>query len=269
MTEQEEHRARRKALKDEYGDLYERVSRILFRHDPMGINFETNEDEYEPEVDTILSRLVSARTVRDVRRIVHEEMVRWFDPAEVGDVSRYRAIGNEVWQAQQKFATTNAGALARAAWSRGKDLDAGRIVYEALSREERARWAAGILRVACSRLRAPEAVSRILVLAEDSSRWLEGHKAFGAVRDLTLQQQRTEGVGRFEGPLLEVAEKVAKVVYNASRQSAPFDHDAGWRIAPSARALIVAVDDAGFSKEVEVALFDVSTARAPSRLPRK
>jgi hypothetical protein len=32
-------------LKAEYGDLFDSVADILFRHDPIGINFEDNLDE--------------------------------------------------------------------------------------------------------------------------------------------------------------------------------------------------------------------------------
>jgi hypothetical protein len=33
------------------------TSELLFRHDPVGINFEVNTDEYEPKAGTILPRL--------------------------------------------------------------------------------------------------------------------------------------------------------------------------------------------------------------------
>ncbi|HEX3251657.1 MAG TPA: hypothetical protein VHS05_19635 [Pyrinomonadaceae bacterium] len=72
-TEREKIQARRKALRREYGELYDRLSRLLFERDPIGINFEHNTDEYEPEVDTILPRLHSCTGPEDVRRVVHEE----------------------------------------------------------------------------------------------------------------------------------------------------------------------------------------------------
>ncbi|MCB9562266.1 MAG: hypothetical protein H6708_17820 [Kofleriaceae bacterium] len=82
-----------------YGARYHQVSTILFRHDPVGINFATNTDEYEPEVDTILPRLAGARDVADVQRIVHEEMVRWFSAATAGSADRYAALAAEIWRA--------------------------------------------------------------------------------------------------------------------------------------------------------------------------
>ena len=48
-----EHRRR---LKEEYGKLFDDLTAILFRADPVGINFEVNPDEYQPEAGTILPR---------------------------------------------------------------------------------------------------------------------------------------------------------------------------------------------------------------------
>jgi hypothetical protein len=89
--------AARQALRREYGDLYERVSRILFLADPIGINFEHNTDEYEPEVDTILPRLRSCASAGDVQRVVHEEFCRWFDADLAGDRQGYERVGREIW----------------------------------------------------------------------------------------------------------------------------------------------------------------------------
>ena len=92
-------------IKTQFRELYTEVERILFRHDPMGINFEDNIDEYDPEVDTILPRLKTANSELDVLDIVHEEFCRWFDPDMVGSKSNpvYQAISKEVWSAWLNF----------------------------------------------------------------------------------------------------------------------------------------------------------------------
>jgi hypothetical protein len=93
----EEIRARRKAVKQEYGRLYDRVAAILFEEDPVGINFEDNTDEYEPETDTILPRLKFCRSAEEVRSVVHEEFVRWFDGHVAGPQDRYGRIAKRIW----------------------------------------------------------------------------------------------------------------------------------------------------------------------------
>jgi len=52
--------AEREPIEKSYPRLFDTMAEILFRHDPLGINFEHNTDEYPPEVGTILPRLESA-----------------------------------------------------------------------------------------------------------------------------------------------------------------------------------------------------------------
>jgi hypothetical protein len=53
MRTKEQIELENKRIKAEYGDLFGSVADILFRHDPVGINFEDNTDEYYPEARTI------------------------------------------------------------------------------------------------------------------------------------------------------------------------------------------------------------------------
>ena len=89
----------RRRLKAEYGKLFDSVAALLFQHDPIGIAFENeNTDEYEPETGTILPRLRGCESASDVRRVVHEEFVRWFDAGNAGPEERYSDIASEIWQ---------------------------------------------------------------------------------------------------------------------------------------------------------------------------
>lgn len=71
----------RRRLKVEYGELFDSVAALLFRHDPIGMICEgdTNTDEYQPEARTILPRLKSCHSADDAHVVVHDEFVRWFD----------------------------------------------------------------------------------------------------------------------------------------------------------------------------------------------
>ncbi len=77
--------------------LSREVSDILFRHDPIGINFEDNTDEYDPEARTIVDRLGTASSEADARRIVHEEFQRWFSESIAGPQERYLKPTAEIW----------------------------------------------------------------------------------------------------------------------------------------------------------------------------
>jgi hypothetical protein len=89
----------RRRLKTEYGELFDTVSALLFRHDPIGIAFDNeNSDEYDPEAGTILPRLRNCESVSDVQRVLHDEFVRWFDAGNAGPEERYALIASEIWE---------------------------------------------------------------------------------------------------------------------------------------------------------------------------
>jgi len=97
------HREERKRLSSSYKQLLNEVSPILFRHDPIGINFEDNTDEYDPEAGTILPRFRRDLSVEETAAIVHEEFVRWFEAETAGSRERYSAIAAEILTAYQQW----------------------------------------------------------------------------------------------------------------------------------------------------------------------
>jgi hypothetical protein len=99
----EEIQEERRKLKAQYGQLFEATSALLFRHDPAGINYETNTDEYESEVGTILPRLKTCQSAEDVQKVIHEEFVRWFDTSSAGPKEHYIKISKEIWQLWRQF----------------------------------------------------------------------------------------------------------------------------------------------------------------------
>ena len=101
--ETRERRKRREAVRRQYTDLFDEIEAILFRHDPIGINFEVNPDEYEPEVGTILLRAINATSVEETFRIVHEEFIRWFGSDIAGGPDRYTRIADDVYAAVQAY----------------------------------------------------------------------------------------------------------------------------------------------------------------------
>lgn len=98
----------RRRLRADYRHLFDEVESLLFRHDPIGINFETNTDEYDPEVGTILPRLRTCTCVEDVCRVAHEEFIRWFGD-DAGPRERYSKIGKEIWNLYQRFLSAETG----------------------------------------------------------------------------------------------------------------------------------------------------------------
>ncbi|HFB65967.1 MAG TPA: hypothetical protein ENJ60_10560 [Aeromonadales bacterium] len=95
----------RTKLKLQYKNLYSDIESILFKHDLMGINYEYNTDEYEPEVDTIIPRLKEAKNIEDVTIIVYEEFLRWFGIELMGKKNneKYKSVATEIWKAWVKY----------------------------------------------------------------------------------------------------------------------------------------------------------------------
>jgi hypothetical protein len=93
----------RRRLRAEYGELFDEISALLFQHDPIGINYGHNTDEYEVETETILPRLSGCRSADDVLLVVHEEFVRCFDTVIAGPRERYAGISSEIWRISQQY----------------------------------------------------------------------------------------------------------------------------------------------------------------------
>ena len=71
-------------------DLVDAVSQLLFRADPVGINFDTNTDEYDADEQTL-----GELAVREA--LAHEALVQWFDAQTAGPADRYAAVAAEIW----------------------------------------------------------------------------------------------------------------------------------------------------------------------------
>src|SRR5436190_15115584 len=90
-------RKRQKALKAAHGRLYTEVSRLLREAAPIRlITIGAPDDEYDPEVSTILPRLREARSAAEVQRII-EEFVHWFDADIAGPITHYAEVAGKIW----------------------------------------------------------------------------------------------------------------------------------------------------------------------------
>lgn len=96
MSRQEANRWRRRARRP--GRLRAILEDALASADPIRlIAMGAPDDEYDPEVETILPRLRSAGSAAEVRTVLHEEFVRWFDERTAGPPERYTAAAAAIW----------------------------------------------------------------------------------------------------------------------------------------------------------------------------
>jgi hypothetical protein len=127
-------------------------------------------------------------------------------------------------------------------WACGEAQRAGAVIYEAILNATRPTWAADILELACPYVSVvPAHVQAVIDIARDAKRFREAHAAFSAVRRLTLDEEKSHAGGTAYESLLFVAENAAKVVYNASGEPAPFDHECGHWLVGCLRHLVDAI----------------------------
>ena len=93
-----EETERRRALKKKYREQFAELARIFAEDDPKGLinDDNSNLDEYELEVGTILPRLSSCDSREDVQVVIAEEFNRWFS-GEGGSPESHRAVAERVW----------------------------------------------------------------------------------------------------------------------------------------------------------------------------
>jgi hypothetical protein len=91
-----------KRLQLEEPTLYAWLLALLSRYDPIGLSaMGAPDDEYAPEVGTILPRLqelerVGKCTEGAVRAVLHEEFVHWLGSSTARDEAYYSQIAREV-----------------------------------------------------------------------------------------------------------------------------------------------------------------------------
>jgi len=87
-----------------YEALVAATARAIDEADPIGLlAMGAPEDEYWPEIDTIVRRVSSAASSGEVRQILHEEFVRWFDPSIAGPEEAYEVSAQRIWEAVMHY----------------------------------------------------------------------------------------------------------------------------------------------------------------------
>lgn len=91
-------RTARRAAREKDPIFFAAVSGAMFKHDPIGINFGHNTDEYDTEAGTVIPRIPACRSAEDVALVLHEEFQAWFGTEGAGEIAAYGALAAEIWQ---------------------------------------------------------------------------------------------------------------------------------------------------------------------------
>lgn len=90
-----------------YGTLFARVSKILFTHDPVRINFVENHDEYDAEAHDIIGRLQDNDVCLPTAQICRLVFERWFTHLTVEEYGRVDELAKDIDAAWEHFKERN------------------------------------------------------------------------------------------------------------------------------------------------------------------
>jgi len=105
------------------------------------------------------------------------------------------------------------------------DIEEGRKIFDRVPRGVQPCWG-GLLLDRC--LEVIDTVIQIKELSrviDNPQKWLQAHHLFTEIRKYGLEHPEYQ-----PAPFLLLAEKIAKITYNATNPSAPFDANSGWFI---------------------------------------
>ena len=143
-------------------------------------------------------------------------------------------------------------------WVQRQPLIAGRLIFENLRVDVRPKWACNILQMIVHRTGIKlSAIDNVLQIASDPNQWNKAHDAFTTVRLQTLKYQRKWfrfKRDKFIQSHLALAELVAKVTYNSTNTTTPFDANSGWYIPSRLKRILDEVKDSEFSHAMWAAL---------------
>ena len=145
-----------------------------------------------------------------------------------------------------------------ASWNDGEPIEAGRLIFESIKKQDQPAWAANVLQRVVDRTGIKSIViENILRCAKSPQDWNGGHKAFSLAREATLKLEESGNLSVEQELLLctlLLAELVAKVTYNATDPVDEFDEDSGWWIAVCLKDILQLIGDDKFSEVMWAAL---------------
>ncbi|KAB2810012.1 hypothetical protein [Phaeocystidibacter luteus] len=87
-----------KTVRNQYCEKFDELLAILIKHDPLGlIALGAPEDEYDPEVRTIIVQLEKQMNRTEIGTLTQDEYLRWFDDAGLLSQSLLEKITNDVY----------------------------------------------------------------------------------------------------------------------------------------------------------------------------
>lgn len=137
---------------------------------------------------------------------------------------------------------------ARATWESGNIAKTGYLIFESLTNDQRPLWAANILELCCEFIPKIPEVTHIMNIARNPINWNQGRAAFHSLRKRCIQENLAKENLLFS-IILSIAEKTAKVTYNAAINHNDFDADSGWILVTELHQVIDLLSNPEFEEQ--------------------
>ncbi|WP_442592040.1 hypothetical protein ACSBL2_12525 [Pedobacter sp. AW31-3R] len=106
------------------------------------------------------------------------------------------------------------------------NIEIGKQIFEAVPMNLKPMWAGIILNKFNKYIKEiPEPIRRLNDIVKKADRWHEAHKQFGLIRRFLF-----DNTNYTPQEYVLLAESIAKIIYNSSREPAPFDFGSGYYI---------------------------------------
>ena len=146
------------------------------------------------------------------------------------------------------------GTQALEAWESDRPLEAGRIIFGRFSNDDRPQWAANVLQKVLQRMTVTSPlVETALHVASDKAAWHRGHAVSSEIGRTLLDLEKVKCPSKEQILLINIlwlAVIVARVSYNSTVPSDPFDDETGYCVASILKSILNLVDDREFSKRM-------------------
>jgi hypothetical protein len=127
------------------------------------------------------------------------------------------------------------------------DIKIGKEIFENIPDDIKPGWAGLVLSRFDNYVRGiPTSITELYSIIDNKDRWNEAHGQFNKIRYWSFDNKDFEPKS-----YLLLAEKVSKIIYNCSGQSAPFDSDSGFNIPSLALQTAGYFEDSRLEEEVK------------------
>ena len=84
--------------------IQDKISAILFKHDPVNLDFVDNTDEYDSEARMILEQIHIASDVDELEKIIIKIFITMFNDDRIVDRSKadWKKTAEEIWDVNQE-----------------------------------------------------------------------------------------------------------------------------------------------------------------------